>query len=41
MFPMEPNLQLQANRPTRLQREKAAARANLLRRLTRRSNQAG
>ncbi|MDQ1423050.1 MAG: hypothetical protein QOD72_548 [Acidimicrobiaceae bacterium] len=37
MFPMSPDLQLQASRPTRLQREKAAARANLLRRLKRRS----
>jgi hypothetical protein len=40
MFPMDPHLQLQASRPTRLQREKAAARANLLRRLVRRGDAA-
>jgi hypothetical protein len=39
MFPMDPNLQLQASRPT-VQRERAAARANLLRRLKRRSTSA-
>jgi hypothetical protein len=40
MFPMDPHLQLQASRFTRLQREKAAARANLLRRIRRRSTAA-
>jgi hypothetical protein len=40
MFPMDPNLQLQASRTTRLQRERAAARASLLRRIKRRSTSA-
>ena len=35
MFPMEPNLQWQVNRQTRRQREEAAARARLFRRLRR------